>query len=100
MGKFLGDEEEEAAGEAVNDEADWLISLSFFPPVCCEIREAWRLSAVLGRRREEGELSSVRGNILGSVLLVFFSIFRRCFYLRFCVLGGIYVRFLFEFPFV
>jgi len=32
MGKFLGEEEEEAAGEAVNDEGDWLISLSFFPP--------------------------------------------------------------------
>jgi len=52
MGKFLpsGEEEEEAgAGEAVNDEGDWLISLSFFCPLCCEIREAWRLSAVLGR---------------------------------------------------
>jgi len=78
MGKFLpsGEGEEAGAGEAVNDEGDWLISLSFFCPLCCEIRDAWRSwgggGEEVGRRRsEEGELASVRGNILGSVLLFF-----------------------------
>jgi hypothetical protein len=67
MGKFLpsGEEEEAGAGEAVNDEGDWLISLSFFCPVCCEIREAWRLSAVLGRWRRGGRAEEERGGRAG-----------------------------------
>ena len=35
-------------------------------------------------RREEGELASVRGNILGSVVFIFLMSFLCDFYLRLC----------------
>jgi len=43
------------------------------------VRQAWRGGCPGGRgeevRREEGELASGRGNILGSVLFIFFNAF-------------------------
>jgi hypothetical protein len=55
-----------------------LVDFAFLFFLVCEIREAWRLLAARcpgeedGRklgRKEEGELASARGNILGSLSL-------------------------------
>lgn len=46
---------------------------------------------------EEGGAGLSEREYIGICFAFFFSIFRRCFLFAFCVLGGIYVRFLFEF---